>query len=189
VCLTTLYISKKTGLKLDTEHWYEHVPKSVETSHLGKISILWYQQVQTARNIPNNTLEITIHDNDKGSCMLIDAVISGNRNVIKKESNKVLKYVDPTIEIQCMWNVKKVTSVITQATGTTSESLKQPFWEPYTHFGQYKCKSTKHSAREITLHVPKTVTTEQLQHYTDSYRFAIVCYAMIHINNGFETRS
>ena len=31
--------------------------------------------------------------------MLIDAVISGNRNVIKKEAKKVLKYKDPTIEI------------------------------------------------------------------------------------------
>ena len=111
MCLTTLYICKKTGLKLHIEHWYEHVPKSVETSHLGKGSILWYQQVQTARTIPNNTLEIIIHDNDKGSCMLTDAVISGNRNVIKKESKKVLKYEDPTIEIQCMWNVKKKSDI------------------------------------------------------------------------------
>jgi len=63
--------------------------------------------VQTARTIPNNTLEIIIQDNDKGTFTLIDAVISGNRNVIKKEAKKVLKYEDPTIEIQCMWNVKK----------------------------------------------------------------------------------
>jgi len=106
VCLTTFYICKKTGLKLVTEHWYEHVPKSVETSHLGTVSISWYQQVQTARTIPNNTLEIIIHDNDKGTCSLIDAVISGNRNLIKREAKKVLKYEDPTIETQCRWNVK-----------------------------------------------------------------------------------
>ena len=43
--------------------------------------------------------------------MLTDAVISGNRNVIKKESKKVLKYEDPTIEIQCMWNVKKKSDI------------------------------------------------------------------------------
>ena len=39
--------------------------------------------------------------------MLIEAVISGNRNFIKKKAKNFLKYEDPTIEIQCMWNVKK----------------------------------------------------------------------------------
>ena len=33
--------------------------------------------------------------------------ISGDRSVIKKEAEKILKYKDLTIEIQCMWNVKK----------------------------------------------------------------------------------
>jgi len=38
--------------------------------------------------------------------MLIDAAISGDRNVIKKEAKKILKYKNLTIEIQRMWNVK-----------------------------------------------------------------------------------
>ena len=38
--------------------------------------------------------------------MLIDVAISGVRNVIKKEADKILKYKDLTIEIQRMWNVK-----------------------------------------------------------------------------------
>jgi uncharacterized protein YlxP (DUF503 family) len=37
--------------------------------------------------------------------------ISGDRNVIKKEAEKILKYKDLTTEIQRMWNVK--TNVIT----------------------------------------------------------------------------
>jgi hypothetical protein len=32
--------------------WYEHVPKSVETSRGGKVIILWNQQIQTDRTIP-----------------------------------------------------------------------------------------------------------------------------------------
>jgi hypothetical protein len=39
--------------------------------------------------------------------MLIDVAISRDRNVIKKESEKVLKYKDLTTEIQRMWNVQK----------------------------------------------------------------------------------
>jgi len=51
--------------------------------------------------------------------MSIDVAISGHRNVIKKEAEKILKYKDLTIEIQRMWKVKtKVIPVIIGATGT-----------------------------------------------------------------------
>ena len=44
--------------------------------------------------------------------------------MIKKEAEKILKYKDPIIEIQRMWNVKaKLITLITEATGTVSESL------------------------------------------------------------------
>ena len=51
-------------------HWYEHVPKSVETSQGGKVTILWNQQVQTDRTIPNNKPDNIISANEKGKCML-----------------------------------------------------------------------------------------------------------------------
>jgi hypothetical protein len=47
--------------------------------------------------------------------MLIDVAISGDRNVVKKEAVKILKYKDLTIEIQRMWNVK--TKVISRNRG------------------------------------------------------------------------
>jgi len=101
------------------------VSKSVETSQGGKVTILWNQQVQTDRTIPNNKPDIT-HDNEKGTCMLIDVAISGDRNVIKKEAHKILKYKDLTIEIQSMWNVKtKVIPVTIGATGTISKSFRK----------------------------------------------------------------
>ena len=60
------------------------------------------QQVQTDRTIPNNKPDIIIRDNEKGTCMLIDVAISGGRNMIKKEAEKIIKYKDLTIEIQCI---------------------------------------------------------------------------------------
>ena len=57
--------------------------------------------------------------------MLINVAIPGGRNVIKKEAEKILKYKDLIIEIQCMWNVKaQVIPVILGATGTISKSDK-----------------------------------------------------------------
>jgi len=75
---------EETGVQLDKKHWYKHVPKSVETGQGGNITILWNQQVQTDRIFPNNKPDITIRDNEKRTCMLIDVAISGDRNVIKK---------------------------------------------------------------------------------------------------------
>ena len=58
--------------------------------------------------------------------MLIDVAISGDRNMIKKEAEKILKYKDLTIEIQCMWKVKtRVMPVIIGATGTISKSFRK----------------------------------------------------------------
>ena len=58
--------------------------------------------------------------------MLIDVAISGDRNLTKKETEKILKYKDLTIVIQLMWNVKiRVIPVIIGATGTISKSFRK----------------------------------------------------------------
>jgi len=40
--------------------------------------------VQTDRTNPNNKLDITIHGNEKETCILMDVEISGDRNVTRK---------------------------------------------------------------------------------------------------------
>jgi len=58
--------------------------------------------------------------------MLIDVAISGDVNMIKEESEKILKYKDLSVEIQRMWNVKtKVIPVIIGAIGTISKSFRK----------------------------------------------------------------
>jgi hypothetical protein len=111
-------ICKEIGVQLDKKHWYEHVPKSVETGQGGNVAILWNQQVQTDRTFPNNKPNI-IRDNEKRTYMLIDVAISGDINVIIKEAEKILKYKDLTIEIRRMWNVE------TGAAGTISKSFRK----------------------------------------------------------------
>jgi hypothetical protein len=74
-----LNICKET---VGQKHWYEHVPKSVETDQGGNVTILWNQQFKTDRTIPNKKPDIIIRDNEKRTCMLIDVEISGDRNVI-----------------------------------------------------------------------------------------------------------
>ena len=78
-------ICKEIGVKLDKERWYGHVLKLLETGHKGKVAILWDQQVQSDRSIPNNKPDIKIRENKKGTCMSID-VFRGDEDVFKREA-------------------------------------------------------------------------------------------------------
>jgi hypothetical protein len=66
------------------------------------------------------------NNNNNNNNMSIDGAVSGDRNVIKKEAEKILKYIDFIIGIQRMWNVKaQVIPDILGATGAVSKSLRQ----------------------------------------------------------------
>jgi hypothetical protein len=71
---------------------------------------------------PSNFLKIQLNI----TCMLIDVAISGDRNVIKKEAEKILKYKDlnnrNTTHVECK---NKVIPAITGATGTISRSFRK----------------------------------------------------------------
>jgi hypothetical protein len=114
---------------------------------------LWNQQ--TDKTNPNNKPDIIIRDNEKGTSMLIDAAISGDRNVIEKKAEKILKYKDLTIEIQCMWNVKtKVIPVRIRAAGTISKSFRK-----YVSNipGKHKVKELQKTAILGTAHILRKV--------------------------------
>jgi len=56
-------------------------------------------KVRTDRTVPDNKQDITMRDNEKGTGMLIDVAVSGDRNVIKREDEKIVKYKDLTREV------------------------------------------------------------------------------------------
>jgi hypothetical protein len=123
----------------------------VVVSHESKVTKLWNQQVQTDRRVPNDKPDIIIRNNKEGTCMLIDVAIHGNGCVFKKEAEKILKYKDLIMEVQCMWNVKAQVILVT---GTISKSLRQylsniprnhkikelqkkrPYWALHTYCGK-----------------------------------------------------
>jgi hypothetical protein len=89
--------------------------------------------------------------------MLIDAAISGDRNVIKKEAEKILKYKNLTIKIQRMWNVKtKMIPIIIGATRTISKSFRK-----YVSNipGNHEVKELQKTATLGTAHIFRKVLT------------------------------
>jgi len=56
----------------------------------------------THREVTTNGSDIIIKNKKEKTCMLIDAAIPADRNVVQKEAEKKLKYKSLCIEIQRM---------------------------------------------------------------------------------------
>jgi hypothetical protein len=63
------------------------------------IQCLLGQGTVQIRTISRRHYNNKLSDNEKGTCMLIDVAVSEERNVIKREAKKFLKYTDLTKEI------------------------------------------------------------------------------------------
>jgi hypothetical protein len=114
---------KTSGIET-TGNWYSHIPKLV-CQH-EDITVPWNQGIQTDREVLANRPDIIIKNRKDKMCLLVDAAIPSDRNVIHKEPEKKLKYKHLSIEIQRMWNMKCfVTPVITGATGIVTRGLKK----------------------------------------------------------------
>ena len=87
--------------------------------------------------------------------MLIDVAISGDRNVIKKRAEKILKYKELTIEMKRVWKAKtRVIPVIIGATGTISKSFRN-----YISYipGNHEVKELQKTAILGTAHILRKV--------------------------------
>ena len=88
--------------------------------------------------------------------MLTDVAVSGDRNVIKREAEKILKYKDLTTEGSTgQWNVKaKVIPVTSGATVTIPKSLGQ-----YLNNipGKHEIKEQQKTATLGTAHILREV--------------------------------
>jgi hypothetical protein len=91
--------------------------------------------------------------------MLKDVAISGDRNVIKKEAEKVFKYKDLTTEIQRMWNVKtRAIPEIIGATGTISKSFRKCVSNIP---GNHEVRKLQKTATLGTAHIFRKVLTQK----------------------------
>jgi hypothetical protein len=72
----------------NSRNWYSHTPKPV--TELEDITVLWNQEIQTDREVLANRPDIIVKNKDK-TCLLIDAAIPSDKNVIQKKAEKEIK--------------------------------------------------------------------------------------------------
>jgi hypothetical protein len=92
----------------------------------GQVTVLLNQAVHTDREVTANRPDITIKNTKEKICTLIDVAIPADRNVVKKEVEKMLKYKRLCIEVERMWNLKcTIIPVIIGTTGIITRSLRK----------------------------------------------------------------
>ena len=101
------------------DKWYTHVPAAV--TQIGEITVLYNEQVHTDRTIPANKPDIIVRNNTQRTCQIIEVAVPMDINVEKKEVEKNLKYVDLSIEISRMWQMKvEIIPIVIGALGTST---------------------------------------------------------------------
>jgi hypothetical protein len=89
-------------------------------------TVLWNQTVHPHREVTANRTDIIIKNTIEKTCTLIDVATLADRNVVRKEAEKKLKYKRLSLEIHRMWNLKStIIPLIVGATGIVTKSLRK----------------------------------------------------------------
>lgn len=109
----------------DTKAYYQYTAESILEDKNYK---LYYDlTIHTDKTIPANRPDITLLDKKQKTTYLIDISVPADINVTKKYSEKIEKYIPLAIEIERIWNQKKVYIIplILSATGITHVKFTQ----------------------------------------------------------------
>lgn len=114
---------QKFGIDVHKQH-YRHVPLSVVENE--KVKLLWDVNIYTDKLIHARRPDIVVVDKVAKKVTLIDMAIPADKNVLKKEKEKVTKYQDLKTELQRIWKMKvKVVPVVIGALGSVPKDQRQ----------------------------------------------------------------
>lgn len=98
-------LCKRYDIQVHKDVHRHQVQPVVETD---KVKILWDMFVQTDRVIRARRPDIVVVDKSSKEVTIIDIGVPADKNVLEKESEKVMKYQDLKTEIKRIWNMRRV---------------------------------------------------------------------------------
>ena len=88
------------------EKWYEHRAEKILENERCKL--LWDFDLKTDRVISARRPDLLIVDKESREATIIDVAVPGDSRVASKETEKQTKYRDLAIELQRLWELRKV---------------------------------------------------------------------------------
>lgn len=116
-------ICKKYGVKCK-EKWYEETPEEVRKSDCGRYEVWWDRHVETTKALDHNRPDVVVIDKEKQEWTIIDFSVPNDRNILKKEKEKVEHYSPLAYEIRKMYKVNtKIIPIVVGALGVVTNNL------------------------------------------------------------------
>lgn len=112
-------IAKQYGLAKGNTPYYKYSPESVLENE--RVRLYWDRTIHTDKTITCNRPDITLIKKNTKETYLIDIAIPNDTNIAKKEEEKREKYHPLALEVQELWEQKKVTVIplVISVTGIT----------------------------------------------------------------------
>jgi len=86
-----MHYSIRKALSIETkDKWYRHTSQPVYEQE--DVRVFWNQAGHTDRELTANRPHTIMRNKKEKTCILIDVAIPTERNVVKKEAEKELKY-------------------------------------------------------------------------------------------------
>ena len=118
-------LCRKYGIK-SADVWYKEVSDEVRMSEDGKVEIWWDRSVETTRKLEHNRPDITVLDRVAQRWTFVDFSVPWNKNVVRKEDEKINNYSPLVKEITKLHQVSaKVVLLVVGCLGVVSCRLEQ----------------------------------------------------------------
>ena len=108
-----------------TDKWWEHrAEKALEND---EFKLLWDYDIQVDRQIKERRPDLIVVNKKLKEAWLVDVAVPGDSRVGSKEVEKQIKYRDLAIEVQRLWELKKVKviPIVIGALGAVPVGLKK----------------------------------------------------------------
>ena len=117
-------VCRKYGVKCAGK-WWEETPEEVRISKDGKFEIWWDKSVNTAEQLEHNRPDLVIINREKGLWTIVDFCVPVDKNVLKREQDKIDTYSPLAYQIRKMHKVKtRIVPVVIGSLGVVSKRLK-----------------------------------------------------------------
>ena len=114
-------LCRKYGIECG-EKWYEHVPLNVMEGQ--GVEIYWNQTIWVHTSVEHNRPDVVVVDHNEKKWYCIDFSVPMDKNVVKKEDEKLARYEILTQRIRSLHTVRsEVIPIVIGALGTVPNRL------------------------------------------------------------------
>ena len=116
-------LCKRYGVKCAGK-WFEEVAEEVRRNEAGDVEIWWDRGIHTTKKMEHNRPDVVVVDRTKKHWILVDFAVPWDKNVVRKEEEKITNYSPLAREVRRMHGVStKIIPIVVGALGVVSKNL------------------------------------------------------------------